>query len=117
MYSDNNCLHYNNPIIVINKYLYEKNKWFDFEELVNNFPEKAAKNDMIAYLVAAFIFKHLYENYGREKMIKLWQKGFSELKNIYGFDITQLEKDINNEMENTKYQEVDWSELMEKGCG
>ena len=79
MNSDNNCLHYENPIVVINKYL--------------------------------------YENYGREKMIKLWQKGFSELKNIYGFDITQLEKDINNEMENTKYQEVDWSELMEKGCG
>lgn len=117
MYADNRCLSYEKPIIVINKYLYEKNKWFGIEELVNNFSEKASENDMIAYLESAFIFKHLYEKYGKKKMIELWQSGFSEMKNIYGFDILQLEKDINEEMKNIKYREIEWLELMEKGCG
>ena len=117
MYTDNMCLTCKNPIIVINKYLYEKKKWFDIDELINNFSEKASENDMIAYLESAYIFKYLYENYDKEKMIKLWQKGFSELKNIYSFDVSQLGKEINKEMRSTKYQEVDWSELMKKGCG
>lgn len=117
MYTDNTCLNYHNPILVINKYLYENNMWFDFEELINNFREKASENDMITYLESAYIFKYLYENYGKEKMQELWQRGFSELESIYGFDLMQLEREIGEELQNTKYQEVDWQELMEKGCG
>lgn len=117
VYADNQCLSYENPIRVINKYLYEKKKWFPFSELVNNFTEKAAENDLIAYLESAYIFKHLYEQYGKEKMTELWRKGFSEIKSIYGFDVQQLEKDINGEMVKIEYKEVDWSKLMEKGCG
>jgi hypothetical protein len=117
VYTDNKCLHYKNPVTVINKYLYQNNKWFNIEKLINNFSDKAAENDMIAYLEAAYIFKYLYENYGEEKMIKLWQNGFPEIQKIYGFDIRQLEKNINKEMNNIEYKNVDWSELMEKGCG
>ena len=117
MYSDNKCLRYKNPVTVINKFLYENDKWFGFEELINNFGDKAAENDMIAYLESAYIFKHLYENYETEQLIKLWKNGFAELKNIYGFDINGLRKEIDTEMEKTEYKEVDWEELMEKGCG
>ena len=117
VYADNQCLSYKNPIGVINRYLYEKKKWFPFDELINNFTEKAAENDMIAYLESAYIFKHLYENYGKEKMIELWRKGFSEIKNIYGFDVLRLENNIYEEMIQIEYKEVDWSKLMEEGCG
>ncbi|MDZ7722310.1 MAG: hypothetical protein U5R06_05665 [candidate division KSB1 bacterium] len=49
MYADNRCLSYENPIIVINKYLLETHKWFDFQDLVTDFQEKVSKNDLIAY--------------------------------------------------------------------
>ncbi len=50
-------------------------------------------------------------------MIQLWQNGFAELENIYGFGINELKKDIDEEIEKTEYKEIDWEELMEKGCG
>ena len=53
MFTDNECLRYENPVTVINRYLYGKDKLFEFEELVKNFSEKAAENDMIAYLESA----------------------------------------------------------------
>lgn len=116
-YADNTCLHYKEPIETINKYLYEKNMWFNIEDLVNDFSVKAGENDLIAYLESAFIFKFLYETYGREKMIRLWQNGFGELENIYGFNILQLGNKIKAQLKNIQYEEVGWKELMEKGCG
>lgn len=117
MYSDNQCLSYENPLSIINKYLYENGKWFEIDELINNFNEKARENDLIAYLQAGFIFKHLYENYDKEKIKLLWQKGFTDFEQIYGFDIGELVSRVKNDLKKIKSTKVDWDELMDKGCG
>lgn len=117
MYSDNQCLYYENPLSTINKHLYEDEKWFEIEELINNFNKMAGDNDLIAYLQAGFIFRHLYENYGKEKMKQLWRKGFTDFEQIYGFNINELTARIKEEMKEIKATEVDWDEIMEKGCG
>ncbi|MBT8387743.1 MAG: hypothetical protein KJO12_10065 [Ignavibacteria bacterium] len=117
LYTDNECLRYSDPISTINKYLYENKRWFEIEELINNFSEKADENDMIAYLQAAFIFRFLYENYEMKYMEELWKDGFSEFENIYGFSITQLDKFIENELNQIDLENVNWDELMDKGCG
>lgn len=117
MYSDNQCLQYSEPLSTINKYLFENEMWFDLTELVNNFNEKARENDLIAYLQAGYLFKFLYENYGLEKMKDLWKSGFESFENIYGFDLIQLDTRIEEQIERVKYTEVNWEELMYKGCG
>jgi len=117
MYTDDECLQYTDPISTINKYLYENKRWFDIEELINNFSEKAAENDMIAYLQAAFVFRFLYENYEMKNIEELWKNGFSEFETFYGFNITQLNKYIENELNQIDLESVNWDELMDKGCG
>lgn len=117
VYTDNECLYYENPISTINKYLYEKDMWFNINDLIENFNDIARKNDLIAYLQSAFIFRLLYESYGIDKMKELWQKGFSQFENIYGFTVTELQKKIEKELGKIEYTEVDWDELMNKGCG
>jgi len=116
MYSDNQCLKYKNPLSAINKYLHENGKWFDIDELINNFNDKARENDLIAYLQAGFIFRHLYENYGRKKLKTLWKEGFTSFKQIYGFDVKELATKIKSDLNKIKSTRVDWNELMDKGC-
>lgn len=117
MFSDNQCLQYENPLSAINKHLYKNDMWFDLDDLVNDFNGMAGENDMIAYLQAGFIFRYLYENYGVDKMKILWKRGFSDLQDIYGFDINELAQKLEAELSHIKQQHVDWSELMDKGCG
>lgn len=117
MLTDDECLQYDDPISTINKFLYEQKMWFDFEELINNFTEKAAENDMIAYLQAAFIFRFLYEKYEIKNMEELWKIGFSQFEKIYGFNIVQLSKYIEGELNQIELENVDWDELMDIGCG
>ncbi|MCF8240575.1 MAG: hypothetical protein K9J16_04250 [Melioribacteraceae bacterium] len=117
MYSDNECLYYKDPISTINKYLYAQGKWFDLDILINNFNSAASENDLIAYLESAFIFRFLFEKFGMEKIKKLWVGGFQQFEEIYGFSIPQLNSYISKEMKNIENQEVNWEELMNKGCG
>lgn len=117
VYSDNECLHYDDPLSTINKYLFINNEWFEVDDLINNFNEKAGENDLIAYLQAGFIFRYLYKNYGKEKMITLWRNGFVDFEQIYKFNINELASRVKEEMKKIKSTKVDWDELMDKGCG
>ena len=117
MYADSICLNYDNPIIVLNKYLFENNLWFPFNDLKDNFNKLAHENDMIAYLQSALIFKYLYENYGLEKIEELWKNGFDNFSKIYGFDYNDLKNRLIKLFISTDSENVDWNELMQKGCG
>ncbi len=117
VFADDECLHYENHLSVINKYLYSNNMWFEINDLINNFTEKQQENDMIAYLQAGFIFRYLYENHDINKLKSLWQKGLVEFENIYGYSLTDLEERVFNELDKLDLIDVDWEELMELGCG
>lgn len=91
-YTDNFCF-IDNPMYTINSYYQKHNMLFPLDSLINNFDAQAGKNDVIAYIQSAGIFKYLYEKYGVEKMKKLWVEGFEKFPVIYGLPIKQLEAD------------------------
>ncbi len=91
-YTDNNCF-YDNPMYAINAYYLQQKQLFPLDSLILSFDLQARKNDVIAYIQSAGIFKYLYEKYGVEKMKLLWESGFDKFDLIYGFSIEKLEKD------------------------
>ena len=117
MYADSICINYNEPIIILNKYLYENELWYSFQDLKDNFNKCANENDIIAYLQSALVFKYLYENYGLDKIENLWQNGFNNFSEIYGFEFEALKDRLIQLIKNADSDNVDWSELMQKGCG
>lgn len=80
-FCDNQCF-YDNPIYTINAYLLKKKMLNPLADLIYNFDAVNKKNDVIAYLQSAGIVKYLYENYGIDKMKKLWLMGFTKLESI-----------------------------------
>ncbi len=115
-YTDNYCF-YDNPMYSINAYYLQQNKLFPLDSLVHNFDQQAKKNDVIAYLQSAGIFKYLYEKYGVEKMKLLWTDGFENFHSIYGFSVGQLETDWVNFIKTIPIPiDFDITKLNE-GCG
>jgi hypothetical protein len=116
-YTDDFCF-YENPMFSINAYFLKENKLFELEELINNFDAKAKENDVIAYIQSAGYFKFLYENFGVDKMKKLWTDGFEKFEEIYGFSIDEFEaKWIDAIKEVPIPQDIDEELLMTQGCG
>ena len=91
-YTDNFCF-YDNPMYTINAWYLQHNELFPLTGLISNFNDFAKKNDVIAYIQSAGIFKYLYEKYGVEKLKRLWAGGFEKFTSIYGFPVEQLETD------------------------
>lgn len=115
-YTDNYCF-YDNPMYTINAYYFQQNKLLSLDSLINDFDNQAKKNDVIAYIQSAGIFKYLYEKYGVEKMKLLWVEGFENFPTIYGFSIKQLELDWLNFIKTVPIpSDFDINKLKE-GCG
>lgn len=91
-YTDNFCF-YDNPMYSINAHYLKHNKLFSIDSLINDFDNQARKNDVIAYIQSAGIFKFLYEKYGVEKIKQLWIDGFEDFQTIYCISIKQFEKE------------------------
>jgi hypothetical protein len=103
---------------MINALLLSKNHIVPLQNIINDFDSQAYKNDVIAYLHAAGIFKYLYENFGIEKMQKLWTKGFDDFEQIYSFPVEQLEKEWLEYIKNIPVpQNIDEKTLLRDGCG
>jgi len=115
-YTDNFCF-YDNPMYSINAYYLEHNMLFSMDSLINNFDLQAKKNDVIAYIQSAGIFKYLYEEYGIEKMKLLWSEGFEKFEVIYGFSIQQLENDWLDFIKTIPIPENFDINQLEEGCG
>jgi len=115
-YTDNYCF-YDNPMYTINSYYLQQKKLFPLDSLINSFDKQAKKNDVIAYIQSAGIFKYLYEKYGVEKMKLLWTGGFENFNSIYGFPIKKLETDWINFINTIPVpKDFDINKLKE-GCG
>lgn len=115
-YTDNFCF-YDNPMYTINAYYLKQNLLFPFDRLIDDFNNQAKKNDVIAYIQSAGIFKYLYEKYGVEKMKQLWTGGFDNFDSIYHFSVKQLEIDWLNFIETIPIPiDFDINKLKE-GCG
>ena len=119
MYADGSCLDYENPFDIIAAFLMNRNMLIPLEDFVNNFEKYAGENDLIAYLQAASLFKYIYENYGWKKMEELWNNEPDEFPDILGKSYLQTEKGWRSYLKGVDIGEVDldWNELMEKGCG
>jgi hypothetical protein len=90
---------------------------FSFDSLISNFNEQAQKNDVIAYIQSAGIFKYLYEKYGIEKIKQLWIEGFENFDSIYGISMKQLETDWLDFMETIPIPEEFDINKLKDGCG
>lgn len=115
-YTDNFCF-YDNPMYSINAYYLQQKLLFPLDSLIYNFDEQAKKNDVIAYIQSAGIFKYLYEKYGVEKMKLLWNNGFENFNSIYGFTVKQLEKDWLNFIKTIPIPKDFDIKKLEEGCG
>ncbi len=116
VYADNEC-HYDNPIYAYNAYLVQHEKALPLPDLIHDFDQIAMKNDVIAYLQSAGVFKYLYEKYGIEKMKALWKAGFEGFEGIYGFPVSQLEKDWLDYMRTVPLPEGFDFGAFNEGCG
>lgn len=115
-YTDNFCF-YDNPMYTINAYYLQEKELFSFDSLINNFDNQAKKNDVIAYIQSAGIFKYLYEKYGVKKMKLLWKEGFEKFDTIYGVSLKKLEKDWLNFIKTVPIpKDFDINKLQD-GCG
>jgi len=115
-YTDNFCL-FDNPMYTINSYYHKHKMHFPLDSLIDSFDKQAQKNDVIAYIQSAGIFKYLYEKYGVEKMKLLWIQGFENFETIYGFSTKQLELDWLNFL-NTIPVSSDFDiDKLKDGCG
>jgi hypothetical protein len=117
VYTDNTC-YYNNPIYTICSYFRQTNKLFEWNRLTDSFRACQNENDFIAYLQAAGLFKFLYENYGVEKMKKLWFAGFESFEEIYGFSMDVLWETWDGLIGTQQVpKDFNWEMLQNYGCG
>jgi hypothetical protein len=118
VYAQKECEHLmDNSVYSINAYMHSKNQLYPINDLVNHFNETAKKDEVGAYFQSAGIFKYLFEKYGVDSMKKLWQKGFKQFENIYGFSLDRLEKEWKTVIASTPVPEnVDWENLFSNGC-
>jgi hypothetical protein len=117
VYTDGKCL-YEDAISQIASYMYIKNLLLPINSLVENFSETASENDMIAYLQSASIFQFLYEQYGIEKVRRLWLSGFDNFENIFGIKLEQFEQNWLSYVSGIELIiDIKWERLMKEGCG
>lgn len=116
VYADNEC-HFENPILTVNAHYLQSNQLVPLNDLIHHFDEIAFKNDVLAYLQSAGIFKYLYEQYGVEKIKKLWVNGFENFQTIYGFSVQQLETDWLNFIKTVVIPEDFDADKLKDGCG
>jgi hypothetical protein len=116
VYADNEC-HFENPIPTINAYYLQADQLVPLDSLINHFNEIARKDDVLAYLQSAGVFKYLFEHYGLEKMKLLWVKGFNDFESIYGFSVGQLERDWLNFIKTFPIPDDFDINKLKEGCG
>lgn len=96
------------------QYYLQSGKVIGIDSLAHNFRNY---NDVITYTESAFLTKYLMDNYGYDKLKKLWAKGLESFKEIYGFSVNGLEEKLVSEFK-IKYPKkiaFDWEEF-NKGC-
>jgi len=84
------------------------------EHLVDDF---YGQDEIIGYSQGAFIVKYLSNNYGWEKMKKLWLGGFSQFENIFGSSYESIQNEMHESLK-TRFPngvELDW-EHIKQGC-
>lgn len=116
VYADNQCF-YDNPIYTFNAYLLSSKKLLPLQSLIDHFDDNAVKNDLIAYMQSAGVFKYLFEKYGAEKMKKLWVEGFENFESIYGFSTGRLEQDWIEYVRTIPVPENFDFDRLKDGCG
>jgi hypothetical protein len=117
VFADNEC-YCEDPIYGINAYLQKNRLLLPFDALISNFDQMAYKNDVVAYMESAGIFKYLCEKYGLQKLKQLRLNGFDKFEMIYGFSVFKLEKEWNSMISEVPVpQEIDWAKFLKEGCG
>jgi hypothetical protein len=111
-YAENNCNNY--QVEQIYSYLTDRNMLLPMDTMINNFYNQS---EMIRNHQSAYIIQFLLDNYGVDKLKKLWIKGFNEFENIYGISYGQLELQFKEKLKQ-KYPTtpaIEWDSFS-KGC-
>ncbi len=111
-YAENNCNGFN--VAQIYRFFMDTNMLIDIDSLSNDF---YAESEMIAYHQSAAIVEYLLNNYETEKFKELWVTGFSQFKQIYGLEFSELKNNLEKSLLE-KYPtkpNIDW-ESFKEGC-
>lgn len=116
VYADGNCLSYENPMHTISAYMMGEDLLFSLDEIINTFEGCARENDLVAYLQAASFFEYLVDRFGMDNMKRLWLNA-TEIEATLGVPLEELEKDWRGHLASIDASDVDWEELIDRGCG
>jgi hypothetical protein len=117
VYADNQC-YVENPIYAINAWLMDQGKILPVRSLVEDFDGMARQNDVVAYMQSAGIFKYLFEEYGLEKMKRLWQDGFDAFEEIYDLSLDEFARQWELFIQSIPVpRDIDSTKLLTEGCG
>lgn len=137
VFADGTCLDYEDALHTIAGYLAREGKLLPLGSLIAEFMAAAAENDLIAYLQAGSVFQFVYETYGVGVIKKLWRSkpfqdseiegrsirawigaGPASLEAAVGKPLHELEAEWLEYIGQPRFErDVDWDELMDKGCG
>ena len=116
-YADNEC-YYPEPMYTITSHFHQKNQLFELEDLVADFDQLAAQNDIIAYIQSAAYFQFLYEAHGVDKMKELWKRGFDSFESIYSMKLEELDAQLKEHLLSIPIPEdFDEELILSTGCG
>jgi len=113
VYADTPCSGYSLHEIAAR--LQRENKLVPLNRLVYQFYKP---DDLRAYMQSGSFVQFLFENYGREKFRRLWEHGVTGLPEITGKSYREIEMEWRTFLQNVDQTraELDWEELIEKGC-
>lgn len=114
VFADGECLGY--TLEQLGAYLVESGKAVDLPRLVDEFDRSA---DMITYLESAGLFRFIYQNYDIDRLKAFWQGGSGSAEETLGTTLEELQWAWEVELErlDPEISNVDWSDLLDRGCG
>ena len=113
VYADTPCSGYG--LHEIAAYLQREKKLISLYTLVYGFHKQS---DLRAYMQSGSFVQFLYENYGREKFRRLWERGVTCLPEITGRSYHEIDMEWREFLRSVEQprSEIDWETLIEKGC-
>lgn len=97
--------------------LYRDEQYLSFRDLFLDFERVREQSPILAEIQAAVFYQFVHDNFGPQRVAKLWKAGMSRMQGIIYLSPLEVEQEILGRWRNyTPTREVDWSAIQLKGC-
>lgn len=103
VYADNSW--YGHNLHELSKYLIDNNKYIDLQNLTRKFKDH---DDLNSYPLIGSFTKFIDENYGRETIKKIWQRGKKRIKRQTGKSLEELEQEWLKMLKSITYKAIEY---------